>query len=63
VAHSDVTGAETERRQSRVDVSALIVVISVVKFAGVFSGVAVGMAYLGPFPVVVEFVPGDGYIV
>jgi hypothetical protein len=39
-----VTGAETERRQSRVDVRPLIVVISDVKFAGVISGVAVGMA-------------------
>lgn len=53
-------GPEADGRETGVDIDEGIVVVGDFELAGVFRSVTVGVADKGAFPVVVEFVPGDG---
>jgi hypothetical protein len=55
-----VSGAKTQRWETRVDIGEVVVMIGDVEFARVLAAVAVRVADERAFPVVGELVPGDG---
>lgn len=56
----DVHGAEADGGEAGIHFLELVVVVGYMELAGVFGGVAVGVADEGTFPVAAELVPGDG---